>query len=445
MLSSFEAGRVRAAWAAAMACLLVLLGSLLSSGATAASPAGAPELDYGKRFITSGPGFQTLSRGQAEEFWTPERLAAARPLPLPIEGTEGERGTVDAPASRAIPGSAPFASTTVTNTTRYPARTHGRLFGQLTNGSLFTCSGTVVSSGSGSLITTAGHCLVDPVSRTAASNLVFAPAYTNGTFPYFFWPVTNAITNSPWGRQGNLNYDLAMLRVAFGGSQGSLGRLIGSRGIAFNQPDKQRYDAFGYPASGPSPDYNGENLIRCNSGFVADKARDRFHRGPASIGMRCDQQGGASGGGIVIQNSAVASVISHGHANRRGQIIRGRLYGPQFGTAAKNMYKADRPGWPSIDPVGCLGQVADFVGTQRQDKIEGGPGPDVIATLGGNDRVKGGGGRDLICGGEGPDRVIGGGAKDKIDGGEGNDRCGGAKGNDKLLDCETRRKPRKAV
>lgn len=408
----------------------VITGLLLSSGATAAVPAGAgEELNIGPKYVTSGPGFETLSRAEADEFWTPKRLAQARPIDLPTSGTAGR--TESEP--KAIPGSVPFSSTAIAFTGKYPNRTHGKLFGVMGD-SIYTCSGTLVGSGSGAMLTTAGHCVVDPATRTGASYLVFAPAYTNGTFPYNIWPVTNVITNRDWALKSNLNYDFAYLRIVPG-----LQKAIGSRGIAFNQPVKQRIDAYGYPAEGPSPDYNGENMIRCNSGYVPDKERDRFHRGPSSIGMRCDMQGGASGGGFVIQNSAVTSVVSHGHITRGGNIEKGRVYGPRFGATAKGMYKANTAGWPSIGPYGCLGKVGDLVGTLRQDKLEGTSGPDVIVSLGKNDRLKGDKGPDLLCGGEGADRVIGGPGRDVLEGGPGRDRCYGGR-TDKFRRCEVKKR-----
>lgn len=409
----------------------VLAGLLLSGGASAAAPGvGAEELNIGPKFVTSGPGFETLSRSEATEFWTPERLAKAQPLDLPTSG--GTASRFESPP-KAIPGSVPLDSTTIASTGKYPNRTHGKLFGVMGD-SVYTCSATLVTSTSASMLTTAGHCVVDPATRTAASYLVFAPAYTNGQFPFFIWPVTNVITNREWGLKGNLNFDFAYLRIVPGSGRG-LQNVIGSRGIAFNQPVKQRVDAYGYPASGPSPDYNGENMIRCNSGYVPDKSRDRFHRGPSSIGIRCDQQGGASGGGFVIQNSAVASVVSHGHLTRGGSIERGRVYGPRFGATAKGMYKANTDGWPSIGPVGCLGSVADFVGTLRQDKLEGNAGADRFSSLGKNDRLKGREGPDRLCGGEGADRLIAGPGRDILDGGDGRDRCFGGK-TDKFRHCE---------
>ena len=366
----------------------------------------------------------------------PERLAEAQPLEV---GPDGSVSVSDgAERSTGVAGGAAlFDSTTIFSTGKYPNRTHGKLFGQLADGGLFTCSATLVTSTSASLLTTAGHCFADPASGTAAVNLVFAPAYTNGQFPYFLWPVTNAITNREWGRQGNLNFDIAMLRISPGSGSG-LQSVIGSRGIAFNQPVKQRKDAYGYPAAGPSPDYNGENMIRCNSGYIPDPARDRSHRGPDSIGMRCDMQGGSSGGGIVIQNSAVASVISHGHLTKGGGIQRGRLYGPRFGATAKAMYRARTDFWPSAGPVGCLGKVGTFIGTLRQDKIEAGSGADILATLGKNDRLKGEDGPDKLCGGEGADRLIGGPGRDVLDGGDGRDRCYGSR-TDKFRHCELKK------
>lgn len=400
----------------------LLLTFLIGLAAIMAGP--APALPG----VAAPPTSTTLSAGETRDFWTPERFAEAEPLELPQAREPAEAGVELFSA-----GATPFKSTIVNRPEKYPNRVHGKLFGVFPDVGLFSCSATVVSSRSRSLITSAGHCVFDKGrSNQFATNLLFVPGFGRNSAPYGSFPVTNAITTRQWVLNGSLDYDISMLRLKPNGPLGTtVQKVVGSRGIGFDQPRHQRLTAYGYPSGGRAG-YDGYRLVRCDSGYVPDPAR---HGGQRSRGMRCDQQQGASGGGWVAQHSFVVSNVSHGHPG----YSRNEFFGPYYGAVAKSLYKADQPGYPSIGPIGCRGKVVSIAGTNRNDKIRGTNGQDVIATLGGNDRILGGNERDLICGGTGTDRILGGGGDDRIDGGAGADRCDGARGKDRMRGCEVRR------
>ncbi len=406
----------------------ILLISLIGLAAVGAGP--APALSG----VAAPPTTTTFSAAETKDFWTPERLAEAEPLELPQDRSEAAGAGADLFSSDATP----LKSRIVKNPKKYPNRVHGKLFGNYPGVGLFTCSATVVSSKSRSLITSAGHCLYDKGgSNQFANYLLFVPAFGRYSAPYGYWPVTNAITTKQWVARGSLDYDLSMMRLKRAGALGTtIQKVVGSRGIGFDQPRHQRLSAYGYPSAG-RPAYGGNRLVRCDSGYIPDPAK---HGGPRSRGMRCDQQQGSSGGGWVAQHSFVVSNVSHGHPDRS----QNEFFGPYYGKVAKSLYRANGPGYPSIGPIGCRGKVVSIAGTNRNDKIRGTNGKDIIATLGGNDRVNGRGGRDIICGGASGDRIIGGNGKDQIDGGDGYDRCGGAGDNDNIRHCERKRRARVA-
>lgn len=394
----------------------------MAAGVSSAAAAPSGLADEGGFYTAASP--EALGYSQAQNYWTADRIAAAEPLDQP-EGTP--------PAAVGNPelelfSDAPLAlkSVEINKPTSYPNRVHGKLVGEFPGLGSYSCSATVVSSGSGSLLTTAGHCAYDVQSRTVATNLAFAPGYSANSIPYGVFPVTNLILNKPWVKRGSLDYDFAMLRMVSG--LGTVQGLVGSRGIGFNQPRKQRLEAYGYPSKGNAR-YNGDRLIRCDGGYVGDPQR---YGGPRGRGMRCDQQQGSSGGGWVADHSYVVSNTSHGYPTFSNSLF----FGPFYGAEAKSMYKANTNFWPSVGPIRCGGQVVSVVGTDTGERITGTKGKDVIATLGGNDRVNGGGGKDVICGGVGNDKINGGGGADDITGGDGRDKCGKRKGGNKLSQCE---------
>jgi Ca2+-binding RTX toxin-like protein len=80
----------------------------------------------------------------------------------------------------------------------------------------------------------------------------------------------------------------------------------------------------------------------------------------------------------------------------------------------------------------CDGVRATVVGTPRDDRLAGGPGPDVIQALGGHDEVWAGGGDDRVCGGPGSDLIYGERGHDRLWGNRGRDLVAGGLGHDFL-------------
>ncbi|MEO1066384.1 MAG: peroxidase family protein [Pseudomonadota bacterium] len=71
-------------------------------------------------------------------------------------------------------------------------------------------------------------------------------------------------------------------------------------------------------------------------------------------------------------------------------------------------------------------------GTERNDRIDGDNGRDLIIGFEGNDRLNGNGGDDDLFGDEGRDRLNGGNGDDGLNGGSGNDILSGDNGNDEI-------------
>ncbi len=380
----------------------------------------------GGAFMTAPDSATTMNREQAGDYWTPERIAGARELDVQGDGDEAGAVTTAEVDPARVTGSA-MKSVWVRKTRKYPNRVHGKLVGTYQGLGNFACSATVVSSNSGALVTTAGHCAVDAGgSHQFATNLAFIPGFARNKLPYGVWNVKHVIVPRAWGAHAAFNFDAAMLRVQTS-PYGSLQSIVGSRGIGFNQSRKQHLSAYGYPARG-KPAYNGYKLIRCDSKQSKDPAGGA---GPRSRGIKCDMKQGSSGGGWVAQKSFVVSNGSHIYS-RRGH---GKEFGPYYGQTIKRMYAAKVNGWPSIGPVRCNGRVATIVGTNRAERLRGSGGRDVIAALGGNDKVRGANGDDIICGGSGKDKLAGNGGRDRLEGGKGPDRCKGGGGRNATKGC----------
>lgn len=80
----------------------------------------------------------------------------------------------------------------------------------------------------------------------------------------------------------------------------------------------------------------------------------------------------------------------------------------------------------------CGGRTPTIVGTNKNDRINGTAGPDVILGLDGNDTIDGKGGNDIICGGKDNDTITGGRGLDILYGEAGSDTLAGSGGTDLL-------------
>lgn len=340
------AGRV-ARVGAAIAALVAL--ALLAPAAVPAA-AAPPGMVAEDGFL--GPASATpLSRAQARATWTPERIDGARPLTLAVATTSPDTAPrlLDAPPQT-------LKAMILDHPARYPKRVHGKLVGSFPGIGDYACSATVITSGSGSLLVTAGHCAYDVERQVAATDLAFVPGYARDSFPYGIWPITHLIVDKDWAR-GKLDHDYAMMRTVAPPALGSLQSQVGSRGIGFNQARKQRLQAFGYPAKG-KPAYDGDKLVRCESGYLPDPYKSG---GPRSRGMRCNQQQGSSGGGWVAKHEYVVSNTSHGYP----RLSDNMFFGPYYGADVKRMYRAKTSFWPSVDPVRRKNGVPNLIGAKR--------------------------------------------------------------------------------
>ena len=238
-------------------------------------------------------------------YWTRARMRQAKPADTlalsPLAATGGSAAAARGAKRRHL-------HKRVQKTNSYPNRTNGAVFFKLPgdgpDAGDYSCSGTVVRSPSRSLVWTAGHCVFDPGTMGAgyATDWEFVPDYGAGRKPftdrkpYGEWPASSLSTTQRWHGTGvlgggDLAFDLGTATVS-----ARAGRLlqdrIGARRIAFNQPRRKTYNAFGYPAERPPPEFDGRHLFRCRSPYGG---ADRSLGPPTPTRISCDMTAGASG------------------------------------------------------------------------------------------------------------------------------------------------------
>jgi hypothetical protein len=207
----------------------------------------------------------------------------------------------------------------------YPNTTNGKVFARIPGVGSYECSGTVVKSGNRSVVFTAGHCVHEPgvgwITRFA-----FVPSYRHGSRPFGTWVWRDAFAPSEWISNENFNYDYGAVALS-PQNRVRVQRAVGARGLAWNQPRRQDYQAFGYPGN----KFNAQRMWTCMSGYEGGDPRYQ-PPGPNPIAIGCDMGSGASGGGFIIDDRDLNSVASFGYAQHHGI-----LYGPYFDELARRL------------------------------------------------------------------------------------------------------------
>jgi V8-like Glu-specific endopeptidase len=322
-----------------IAMVAVALGFSSQSAFAGSQPAQAAPAADGGTISSAQDGIASTA---AAKPWTLAEMKAAKPYPLTVADTSkgifsdvnlgpngpagfaaGSKGGATAdlaadevaaavnPAGYGYPS--PFVRFPVNRIaayTTYPFRTVGKLF-FTQYGSNYVCSASVIANKG---IVTAGHCVHagNGYSSGWSYNVVFVPAYSNGSAPYGAWSVSTLVTFTDWyyhGAASDLDHDWGIGRVAGTRSGKYIGQTVGYLGYAWNQTANNAWWLLGYPAASP---FNGAYMYACNSSYAYNSPF--YSGGPAPIVVGCDQTGGTSGGPWILSftyGNYVNSVNSH--------------------------------------------------------------------------------------------------------------------------------------
>jgi V8-like Glu-specific endopeptidase len=263
---------------------------ILAIVALMAVPALAASEKIGASGATITVAASPAEQAAAETFWTPARIAAAKPLPIPVDTGEpgadlatlarptGPRGS--SPGGAADPEAQLLAESAYwsdhqafedapaltggtsgvydyydVNTKSalwkvYPHMTVGRLVFSTGSGTAY-CSATAISNNH---IVTAGHCVYNTSTNVWYTNHVFVPAYRAGSAPYgsFAWN-TKTILTAYVNLTGSYNiaswakHDVAVLGMKTNSLGKTLNYMVGFAGRSWNYSPVQLVFNTGYP------------------------------------------------------------------------------------------------------------------------------------------------------------------------------------------------------
>jgi V8-like Glu-specific endopeptidase len=198
-------------------------------------------------------------------------------------------------------------------------RVNGRIFGQDPLQGLYTCSGTSLNTPSGSIVLTAGHCVLE--NGRWGRHIVFVPGYERERRPFGTFVARAVYVMPQWRQSENNDFDVAALRVA-PNRLGTLASVVGARGFETGRSRHTNFQIFGYPAGAAG----GEELRTCRTHGLGSDSLTNVLQGPPTIPASCDMADGSSGGAWIADGQYVDGVTSYGYSDN----FR-RLYSPYFG------------------------------------------------------------------------------------------------------------------
>jgi V8-like Glu-specific endopeptidase len=330
----------------AIVALALLSGRIGSAGGASSAPTGSasgtssvpPASTTAKHDVTLPNGLMThyvqQSAAQTKAYWTPARMAAAKPIGIltrsgtPLSGatSSAASGTPQkangwAPAGlsagpavvnppQASPSGAASAQTQCqfcfipftryyyfARYRTYPVSTVGKLF--FTNdGGNYVCSASVIFTDT---LDTAGHCVANTDgTHMWDSSALFCPSYNAGVNGQVgCWAANFFVAWSQWITDGSFEWDFGGINTSNCGTVHctDIANVTGYLGVAWNQSEDQNFTAFGYPQAAP---FDGNFLVTVNSEFGYETSSGNNDGGPNSIAMGNDMTGGSSGGPWII-------------------------------------------------------------------------------------------------------------------------------------------------
>ena len=237
---------------------------------------------------------QSQAYKTVEEYWTPERMAKAKPAP--VLGSDSVKASAErnvAKAEQALKNGDKLANDKL-------SRANGRIFYRGDDGADYACTGSAVSSPTKRIVVTAGHCVHGGKGHKWHTNWMFVPSYDNHNKPYGTFHAQYMHTLRDWVNNGDdqtsgarkfkgYASDVGFVTVKDNEQGKHLTDVVGGHKLVTGKTSKFNATVFGYPSNLN----NGESLQICNGNTFALQGGDKL----SFNGVKgCNFGPGASGG-----------------------------------------------------------------------------------------------------------------------------------------------------
>jgi hypothetical protein len=378
-----------AVWLGLLISPALVIAAVVALGVVAA-PAGS---ESAKSTSQSGPTIThntTQSLSAVQGYWTPQRMAAAKPYPIPtltesaqaagteitVPGPDGPPvlGEGFAPAATrsegaSLPGAGANLSTDPLTTcyhcaipftrwsligkyTKYPNSTVAKMFftqdadGNGT-GENYVCSASTIKPDGD---WTAGHCVNNGLNGAGANggwsyNVFVCPSYDNGVLASVgCWGADYLVTLLGYYQSDSGDQDMGGINTSNTGSvhPTMIGNITGWLGWAYNFPRDQHWIALGYPQGAP---FAGGKIIMAASSLGYTDSWPCAGC-PPSNAMGSDLTGGSSGGPWIMQYGLPGQVGGYGnnylngHNDWRHTAFPNEMNSPYFDSRFATVYNA---------------------------------------------------------------------------------------------------------
>lgn len=247
------------------------------------------------------------------EYWTPERMAEAEPVPFPpYPRTEpGEPGRGHA-ASQRGPDAQAYQTTMIKAPKIHlpPYRCAGKLFWTFGSRSFAGSAAVVDEKG----LMTAAHNLYDHRTKQWADNIKFCPAFTaNASNKYGSWTYREYAVPREWEApdlSARIGYDVGLVKLNIGGNDWKpIGQVVGQLELVVNEPlnEDLQWFTLGYPAR-PITGYNfnGQEMWECQGNYIQKFEDENL------VNKEGNLTGGSSGGPWLLKSGLIVSSFANG-------------------------------------------------------------------------------------------------------------------------------------
>lgn len=334
--------------AVALGASIALAGGLLAATAEAeprdepaAAPAPAPKQGHSEiivRDLTESEAASERRTGvSVEEYWTPERMASAKPSVQRASAADVRRLSRIPDSERVAPGGVKPTAGQPAATRSAERKTYSRRVGKMFykfKKQNWVCSGAVVSSKKKDLVFTAAHCLWDK-KKGYAHKIVFVPGYKKKgkNVPFGKYRAKKLAINPKFKRWKGLKedprHDYGAIRVKKRGKK--IQKRVGSYGLQWGAKFRRKFKATGYPSFHTS----GKVQKSCKGRSRLWKKYSRPKRGFGILKMKCKAVTAGSSGGPWLHRKNVNGVNSIVNSFKNPRWVGT----PWFGRGVKKLYR----------------------------------------------------------------------------------------------------------